>query len=84
MNLIESAPINIGKNKTYLGVSGNLVAFVCKFSFQRGFEGFVSFVAKTQLIEHYTKSLGAYHIGGQLMIIDNKSALNLIGKYFKD
>jgi len=82
MNLIESAPFNIGKNKTYLGVPGNLVAFVCKVSFQRGFDGFVSFIAKTQLIEHYKTSLGAYHFGGQLMIIDNVAALNLIGKYF--
>ena len=84
MNLIESAPFNIGKNKTYLGVPGNLVAFVCKVSFQRGFNGFVSFIAKTQLIEHYEKSLGAYHFGGQLMIINNVAALNLIGKYFKN
>jgi hypothetical protein len=30
MHLIESAPFNIGKNKTYLGVPGNLVAFACK------------------------------------------------------
>ncbi len=84
MNLIESAPFNIGKNKTYLGVPGNLVAFVCRVSFQRGFDGFVSFVAKTQLIEHYKISLGAINFGGQLMIINNTAALNLIGKYFKN
>jgi len=84
MNLIESAPFNIGKNKTYLGVPGNLIAFVCKVSFQRGFDGFVSFIAKTQLIKHYKTSLGAYHFGGQLMIISNVAALNLIGKYFKN
>lgn len=30
MHLIESAPFNIGKIKTYLGVPGNLVAFACK------------------------------------------------------
>lgn len=84
MNLIESAPFNIGRNKTYLGVPGNLVAFACKLSFQRGHEGFVSFIAKTQLIEHYKKSLGAINIGGQLMIINNNTALHLIGKYFKN
>lgn len=84
MHLIESAPFNIGKNKTYLGVPGNLVAFACKLSFQRGNEGFVSFVAKTQLIDHYKKSLGAIGFGGQLMIINNKAALSLIGKYFKN
>lgn len=84
MNLIESAPFNIGKNKTYLGVPGNLVAFVCRVSFQRGFDGFVSFVAKTQLIEHYKTYLGAINFGGQLMIINNTATLNLIGKYFKN
>jgi len=30
MHLIESAPFNIGKRKTYFGVPGNLVAFACK------------------------------------------------------
>ena len=33
MHLIESAPFNFGKQKTYLGVPGNLVAFACKLSF---------------------------------------------------
>jgi hypothetical protein len=84
VHLIESASFNIGKNKTYLGVPGNLVAFACKLSFQRGHDGFVSFIAKTQLIEHYKKSLGAINFAGQLMIINNKAALNLIGKYFKN
>ncbi|MBX9783158.1 MAG: hypothetical protein K2X48_07680 [Chitinophagaceae bacterium] len=41
MHLIESAPFNIGKDKAYLGVPGNLVAFACKLSFQRGGEGYV-------------------------------------------
>jgi hypothetical protein len=35
MYLLESAPFNIGKNKLYEGVPGNLVAFACKLSFQR-------------------------------------------------
>lgn len=83
MNLIESAPFNIGKNKTYVGVPGNLLAFVCRVSFQRGFDGYVSFIAKTHLIEHYKNSLGAINFGGQLMIINKAAALNLIGKYFK-
>lgn len=82
MHLIESAPFNIGKNKTYLGVPGNLVAFACKISFQRGGEGYVSFLAKTKLIEHYKKSLGAEHVGGQNMVITTEAALKLTNKYF--
>lgn len=82
MHLIESAPFNIGKQKTYFGVPGNLVAFACKLSFQRGGEGYVSFVAKTKLINHYIESLGATNLGGHLMVITTATALKLIGKYF--
>ena len=82
MHLIESAPFNKGKSKVYAGVPGNLVAFACKLSFQRGHEGNVSFVAKTQLIKHYEESLGAIHAGGRIMIIDKIAALKLTNKYF--
>ena len=83
MYLLESAPFNVGRNKVYEGVPGNLVAFACKLSFQRGGEGFVSFESKTQLIEHYTRTLGAYHFGGQLMVIDSIASKKLVDKYFK-
>lgn len=83
MHLVENAPFNKGKEKVYAGVAGNLVAFACKVSFQRGFEGNISFLSKTQLIEYYEKSLGAIHFGGRIMIIETQSALKLIGKYFK-
>ena len=82
MHLIESARFNIGRNKTYYGVPGNLVAYACKLSFQRGGEGYVSFIAKTQLIEHYIENLGAVHFGGHLMVINTQAALKLINKYF--
>jgi hypothetical protein len=36
---VESAPFNKGRDKVYSGVPGNLVAFACRLSFQRGFEG---------------------------------------------
>lgn len=59
------------------------MAYACKASFQNGFDGFVSFTAKTKLIEHYEKTLGAYHFGNQLMIIQTQVAQQLIDKYFK-
>ncbi len=83
MFLLESAPFNLGKGKLYEGVPGNLVAFACKVSFQRGGEGFVSFESKTKLIDHYINTLGAYHFGGHLMIIDTIAAKKLVDKYFK-
>lgn len=83
MDLLESAPFNIGKNKLYEGVAGNLVAYACKVSFQKGFEGFVAFTAKTQLIQHYEKTLGAYHFKNQRMIIETGASARLVEKYFK-
>ena len=83
MNLLESAPFNIGESKLYEGVAGNLVAYACKVSFQHGFDGYVAFTAKTNLIKHYEKTLGAYHIGRNRMVIPAESAKILVEKYFK-
>jgi hypothetical protein len=83
MNLIENAKFNKGKNKLYTGVAGNLVAFACKLSFEKGYDGIVSFVAKTQLIEHYSQTLGAKLFGRNRMYIDTKEAQFLATKYFK-
>lgn len=83
MNLLENAPFNIGRQKLYEGVAGNLVAFACKLSFQFGFDGFVGFTAKTRLIQHYINTLGAYHFDGHRMIIETHAAKLLVEKYFK-
>jgi hypothetical protein len=84
MHLVESAPFNIGQNKIYEGVTGNLVAFACKTSFLNNLQGYVSFFSKTRLIDHYIKSLVAYHFGGHLMVIMTESAQTLVDKYFKE
>ena len=83
MFLLENAPFNLGKGKLYEGVPGNLVAYACKVSFQRGGEGFVSFESKTKLIDHYVQTLGAFHIGGHLMVLDTIASKKLVDKYFK-
>ena len=84
MDLLESASFNRGQNKLYEGVPGNLVAYACKVSFQQGFDGYVSFTAKTKLIDHYTKTLQATLFGGQLMIINTIAANKLVDRYFKN
>jgi len=83
LHLVESAPSNFGKNKLHEGVAGNLFAFCCKLSSDSGNEGFVAFKAKTVLLEHYQKTLGATPEGGQRMIIYPEEASFLIDKYFK-
>jgi len=68
VNLLESNPRNVGHDKEYVGVPGNLFAFAAKRSFESGDEGFVVFVAKTALIRDYEQTLGnvptsRYHHG---------------------
>lgn len=83
MHLIESASFNKKKNKMYLGVPGNLVAYACKVSVEKGYEGFVAFDAKSALIKHYQETLFATHFRGLRMFIDTTAAYRLISKYFK-
>ena len=82
LHLIESAPFNLGKHKLYKGVPGNLFAFTCKISWEKGYDGFVSFTSKTKLIEHYEKTIGAVHVGGHKMVIFPDSALKLINRNY--
>ena len=84
VNLVENAVFNRGKEKLYEGVGGNLFAYACKLSFDMGFGGFVSFKAKTALIEHYKKSLGAEVALGQRMYIGSHASILLINQYFKN
>jgi hypothetical protein len=83
MHLIESVKFNKGKNKLYYGVPGNLVAFACKVSRDKGYEGYVAFDSKTVLIEHYKQTLGATQLIRQRMFIDPVAADKLITRYFK-
>jgi hypothetical protein len=83
MHLIESAKFNKGKKKMYAGVPGNLVAFTCKLSFEKGFDGYLAFDAKTALIKHYQENLFATHFKGTKMIIETGAASKLIKQYFK-
>lgn len=85
MPLIESAKFNRGEEKLYRGVAGNLVAYVCKISFEKGYDGVVSFIAKSKLIDHYQKTLGAKRFGNSnRMFIDTKESFLLVKQYFKN
>jgi hypothetical protein len=85
MHLIENAPHNVGQKKQFLGVAGNLVAFACKKSFELGFDGYVAFTAKTNLVEHYIQTLGAQSIySKERMAIFTSPAKILVNSYYKD
>jgi hypothetical protein len=84
VNNAESAKFNRGAEKVYEGIGGNLFAFACKRSLDVGFGGFVSFEAKTTLIDHYIKTLGAEILYGKRMAINDYASIKLINRYFKN
>jgi len=54
---------------------GNGLQFDWKYECRK-YEGFVSFILKTRLIEYYQKTLGAVHVGNHKMVIFPKEGSN--------
>jgi hypothetical protein len=84
MHLVETATFNQGKQRRYVGVFGNLAAFACKLSFEVGMDGYLVFDAKTALIEHYKKMLGARRQTAIRMYLETNEAKSLVSTYYKD
>lgn len=84
VDIVESAPFNVGHNGKYKGVGAHLFAIACKVSWDAGNEGYVQFKAKSNLVEHYKETLGAQNIDAQNMFIDTYGALKLIRTYFPE
>ena len=81
--LIESHPANVGRTKRFAGVAGNLMAFAAKRSIDVGNDGFIAFDAKSELIDHYSKTLGARRVGtSQRMVVYPAQAAKLVEHYF--
>lgn len=85
VNLAESAPHNIGKQKIYNGVGGHLFAIAVKKSVDLGYGGYIFMDAKNaELVEHYKQTLGALLLGRPhpyRMIIDEENAVKLLNTY---
>ena len=89
INLVESAPMNNPHNKKYIqkeyeGVGGHLFAEAIRQSYEAGYGGFVIFTAKSNLIDHYQKELGAILANPKerTMYINERSAKVLYDRYF--
>ncbi|MBQ6520559.1 MAG: hypothetical protein IJI14_17725 [Anaerolineaceae bacterium] len=84
VDLVETAPHNFGSKGIYEGVGAHLFAIACKHSFLSGYDGYVSFLAKTRLIDHYKNQLGAVMLSSQVMGIFEPKAKMLVNKFFAD
>lgn len=85
INIAESAPHNLGKNKLYEGVGGHLFAIAAQESINRGYDGFLFLDAKNiELVNYYRDKFGAVLLGiphPYRMFIDEASAQKLLKIY---
>jgi hypothetical protein len=81
INLVECHPENVGRRKKYQGAAGNLFAFAASLAFDLGHNGFVMFIAKSELISHYEKTLGAKRMGrSSKMFLDTAASSPLVAQ----
>jgi hypothetical protein len=83
IHLIEVSKENRGRNKLIEGIAGCLIAYACRLSFDKGYQGFVSLIPKTKIINLYIDNYGFKQFGRQLAL-DYDEALLLIDKYLND
>ena len=86
VDIVESAPFNSSynkkiKDKEYNGVGICLFVEVCKRSFKNGYDGYVEFTAKSNLV-YYMDNMRAIPIDAQRMYINTSGAKWLIEKYY--
>jgi len=85
VDIVEVAPHNYSAKGKYIGTGAHLFAIACLVSVEAGCDGFVSFISKHSLIDHYKETLGAKLQAGQRqrMFIDEEAADVLIQKYIR-
>ncbi len=82
LHLVENATFNRGKKKLYRGTASNLIAFGCKLSFEKQYDGYVLFISKTALVSYYQEAMGAKVLAGSRMYIDTAAARKLTAIHF--
>ena len=87
IDIVESAPFNSSynkkvKDKEYNEVGICLFTEVCKRSFDLGYDGYVEFIAKSNLVKYYMDNMRAIPIDTQRMYINTSGARWLVEKYY--
>lgn len=83
--LIESRAENRGRHGKYINVGSHLFAIAALISFQAGYDGWIAFEAKTDLIDHY-RSIGAQSTFGpkeKPMHFETPAAKRLIDEHLE-
>jgi hypothetical protein len=88
IELLEVSADNRQRKKRLAHIAGCLIAFACRESFKRGYEGWVFLIPKTYLLDHYPAKYGFTHVPlitpGRpegFMELSTGSSLRLIKRY---
>lgn len=81
--LAEANPKNVGIMGKYKGVGAHLFSIASRLSLDLGYDGFVTFVSKTDLVQHYIDELHAELLFGSNMQLSTNASKYLVEMYDK-
>lgn len=79
--LAEANPKNVGKEGNYKGVGAHLFSIASRLSFDKGYDGYVTFTSKTNLVQHYIDELQAEVLFGTKMQLNTEASKRLVEIY---
>ncbi len=83
ISLIEVIKEQVGRGKTLDHIAGCLIGFACGIAFRKGYEGFVSLLPKTRLIDLYQEKYG-FRQYGRLLALEHEQSKRVIDQYLGD
>jgi len=83
ISLIEVIKEQVGQGKTLDHIAGCLIGFACGIAFRKGYEGFVSLLPKTRLIDLYQEKYG-FRQYGRLLALEHEQSKRVIDQYLGD
>lgn len=81
--LAEANPKNVGLEGRYKGVGAHLFSIASRLSLDLGYDGYVTFVSKTDLVQHYIDELHAEVLFGSNMQLGTEASERLVKIYDK-
>lgn len=84
IRLLATSRENMGKEKIYDGIAGNLIAYACRLALKEfGAGTAVTLFPKTELIPHYVNCYGMIPAGRHLMLLGD-NLFEILKKYDHD
>lgn len=82
IHLLAVSKVNVGQNKVYERIAGNLIAYACRECVKLHPEyACVSLIPKTDLKQHYVNHYGMIDDGGDHVYLEGMSLYQLINNY---